>query len=175
MWISTSGMDNMFIIVEALESVDSDIQGEERLVIAMKHIGGSITMTTSTDLVAFAVSTVSDFPAVHLFCVYAALSIFFAYAMLITLFLALLTWDIHRIERGQRDICPCRKPIEEAKERNPWEKEKEDFSKRVSRSFVRFSSALLVKIHTWFSFLTSVVNSPVYNRTSTLLITGNVF
>ena len=64
----------MFIIVDAMESVDSDVQGPERLVIAMKHIGGSITMTTSTDLVAFAVSTVTDFPAVRLFCVYAALS-----------------------------------------------------------------------------------------------------
>ena len=122
----------MFIIVEALESVDPDVQGEERLVIAMKHIGGSITMTTSTDLVAFAVSTVSDFPAVHLFCVYAALSIFFAYVMLITLFLALLTWDIHRIERSQPDICPCRKPLEEARDQNPWLKTEEDISKRVS-------------------------------------------
>lgn len=129
-----TGMDNMFIIVDAMENADPDIQGEERLVIAMKHIGGSITMTTSTDLVAFAVSTVSNFPAVHLFCIYAALSIFFAYAMLITLFLALLTWDIHRIERNKRDICPCRKPIEQGDELvNPWIKEKEDFSKTVSR------------------------------------------
>ena len=122
----------MFIIVDALERVDSDIQGEERLVIAMKHIGGSITMTTSTDLVAFAVSTVSDFPAVHLFCTYAAFSIFFTYVMLITLFVALLTWDIHRIENGKRDICPCRKPIEQGETTvNPWLKEKEDFSKTV--------------------------------------------
>jgi len=101
------GMDNMFIIIDAVESVDPDIQGPERLVIAMKHIGGSITMTTTTDLVAFAVSTVSDFPAVHLFCVYAALSIFFAYAMLLTLFLGLITADIHRLEEGKRDVCPC--------------------------------------------------------------------
>ena len=123
----------MFIIVDAMEGADPDIQGEERLITAMKHIGGSITMTTSTDLVAFAVSTVSNFPAVHLFCIYAALSIFFAYAMLITLFLALLTWDIHRIERGQRDICPCRKPIEQGEEYvNPWLKKEEDFSKTVS-------------------------------------------
>ena len=88
----------MFIIIDATESVDPEIQGPERLVVAMKHVGGSITMTTSTDLVAFAVSTVSNFPAIHLFCVYAALSIFFAYVMLITLFLALVTADIHRVD-----------------------------------------------------------------------------
>ena len=139
----------MFIIVEALESVDPDIQGEERLVIAMKHIGGSITMTTSTDLVAFAVSTVSDFPAVHLFCVYAALSIFFAYVMLITLFLALLTWDIHRIERSQPDICPCRKPIEEARDQNPWLKTEEDISKKVS--FACFSFFIILFIFCFLS------------------------
>lgn len=122
----------MFIIVDALESVDASVLGEERLVIAMKHIGGSITMTTTTDLVAFAVSTVSDFPAVHLFCIYAALSIFFAYAMLITLFLGLLTWDIHRIERGQKDIFPCRKRLEKNEQmENPWIKTEEDFSRKV--------------------------------------------
>ena len=91
-------------------------------------------MTTSTDLVAFAVSAVSDFPAVKLFCIYAALSIVFAYLMLITLFLALLTWDIHRIERGGRDICPCRAPIEQGEDVNPWLKEKEDFSRTVCPS-----------------------------------------
>ena len=119
----------MFIIVDAMETVDSDVQGPERLVIAMKHIGGSITMTTSTDLVAFAVSTVTDFPAVRLFCVYAALSILFAYGMLITLFLALLTADINRIEAGKRDVCPCC-TVEDYSE-NPWLKTDVSLSKKV--------------------------------------------
>ena len=38
----------MFMIIDAAESVDPDIQGPQK----MKHVGGSITMTTSTDLVA---------------------------------------------------------------------------------------------------------------------------
>lgn len=126
-------MDNMFIIVDAMEEVDPDVQGPERLVIAMKHIGGSITMTTMTDLVAFAVSTVSDFPAVHLFCVYAALSIFFAYFMLITLFVALLTADIHRVEAGKRDLFPCcRAKNYSPEEVNPWEKNKSRVGKKVT-------------------------------------------
>ncbi|XP_066923421.1 patched domain-containing protein 3-like isoform X3 [Clytia hemisphaerica] len=140
------GMDNMFIIVDAMESADPDIQGEERLVVAMKHIGGSITMTTSTDLVAFAVSAVSDFPAVKLFCIYAALSIVFAYLMLITLFLALLTWDVHRIERGGRDICPCRAPIEQGEDVNPWLKEKEDFTKIFMRKWGEILMTMPMKI-----------------------------
>ena len=123
-------MDNMFIIVEGMESVDPDIQGPERLVLSMKHVGGSITMTTTTDLVAFAVSTVTDFPAVRLFCIYAALSIFFAYFMLVTLFLAILTWDIHRVEAGKRDVCPCIK-VEGHNNDNPWLKEEDNISKKV--------------------------------------------
>ena len=122
-------MDNMFIIVEGMESIDPDIKGPERLVLGMKHVGGSITMTTTTDLVAFAVSTVTDFPAVRLFCIYAALSIFFAYFMLITLFLAILTWDIHRVEAGKRDVCPCIKI--ESYSGNPWVKVEDNISKKV--------------------------------------------
>ena len=128
-------MDNMFIIIDATESVGPDIKGPERLVAAMKHVGGSITMTTSTDLVAFAVSTASNFPAIHLFCVYAALSIFFAYAMLITLFLALVTADIHRVESGRRDVCPCFKAKAFDPNVNPWNQTKEKFSKRVKKCF----------------------------------------
>ena len=125
----------MFIIIDATESVDPDIQGPERLVVAMKHVGGSITMTTSTDLVAFAVSTVSNFPAIYLFCVYAIffVSIFFAYAMLITLFLALVTADIHRVESGKRDVCPCCKAKAFDKNINPWKQTKEKFSKKVQK------------------------------------------
>ena len=125
----------MFIIIDATESVDPEIQGPERLVVAMKHVGGSITMTTSTDLVAFAVSTVSNFPAIHLFCVYAALSIFFAYVMLITLFLALVTADIHRVESGRRDVCPCCRAKKINPNLNPWKQTKEKFSKKVKRCF----------------------------------------
>ena len=125
----------MFIIIDATESVDPEIQGPERLVVAMKHVGGSITMTTSTDLVAFAVSTVSNFPAIHLFCVYAALSIFFAYAMLITLFLALVTADIHRVESGRRDVCPCCRAKKINPNLNPWKQTREKFSKKVKEVF----------------------------------------
>lgn len=128
-------MDNMFIIIDATESIDPNIKGPERLVVAMKHVGGSISMTTSTDLVAFAVSTVSHFPAVHIFCVYAALSIFFAYVLLITLFLALVTADIHRMECGRRDVFPCCKAKILYLNSNPWEKTKEKFSKKVKQDF----------------------------------------
>lgn len=123
----------MFIIVDAVESVDPDIQGPERLVIAMKHIGGSITMTTTTDLVAFAVSTVSDFPAVHLFCVYAALSIFFAYVMLLTLFLGLITADINRLEKGKRDVCPCCTAKNYDPNVNQWANQDKKITKVVSK------------------------------------------
>ena len=122
-------MDNMFIIVHAMDTVDSDVKGPERLVVAMKHIGGSITMTTVTDLVAFGVFAVTDFPAVRLFCVYAALSILFAYVMLITLFLALLTADINRIEAGKRDVCCC--CTVEDYSQNPWLKTDASLSKKV--------------------------------------------
>lgn len=138
----------MFIMIDALESVDPLIKGDERLVIAMRHVGGSITMTTTTDLVAFAVSTISSFPAIHLFCIYASLSIFFAYAMLNTLFLAILTWDLRRIERGQRDVCPCAGSVDKEKLGNPWQKKEVDFSKKVYRILLNYNLCVKKKIET---------------------------
>lgn len=101
------GIDNMFIIIDAVDREDSKLSGPQRIAKAVGGIGASITMTTLTDLVAFFVSMVTDFPAIRYFCMYAAVSITFCYLLVITVFLAFLAHDVRRIERRRKDLMPC--------------------------------------------------------------------
>ena len=84
------GVDDIFIVIDEVDSLDPSITGSERLVAAIKHVGPSITMTSITDIIAFIITAVSDVPSIRSFCIYAAVSITFTYLMIISLFLCLL-------------------------------------------------------------------------------------
>ena len=97
----------MFIIVHSVDRQDPGSSIPERIAKALSHVGASITMTTLTDLVAFSVSTVTDFPAIRYFSLYVAASITLCYVLVLTLFLGLLTMDMKRIDKERMDIIPC--------------------------------------------------------------------
>ena len=59
------GIDDMFIIVDELDRQPRDMSITEKVKAVMSHSGATITMTTMTDLVAFAVSTSTSFPAIR--------------------------------------------------------------------------------------------------------------
>ena len=101
------GIDDMFIIVDELDRVHPDQTIPKRLGMVMRRVGPAITMTTMTDLLAFAVGTTSIFPSVVYFCTYAALSMAFAFFFLVTIFVAFMTYDCKRMNAGRRDMVPC--------------------------------------------------------------------
>lgn len=105
------GIDDMFIIIDELDRIGPQLSVTDTVKVVMANSGPTITMTTMTDLVAFAVSTWSELPAIQYFCLYAALTIFFAYLMIITFFVAIVTFDVRRVKAGRRDCFPvCRVP-----------------------------------------------------------------
>ena len=59
------GIDDMFIIVDELDRQPRDMSITEKVKAVMSHSGATVTMTTMTDLVAFAVSTSTSFPAIR--------------------------------------------------------------------------------------------------------------
>ena len=63
----------------------------------MKTAGTSITLTSVTDAVAFALGTTTSFPALKYFCIYAAIGIMLDFWFQISLFTACLVWDEQRI------------------------------------------------------------------------------
>ena len=101
------GIDNIFIITNCIDRQDDTMTIPEKIAKAMGNVGASITMITITDLVAFLVSTVTDFPAIMYFCIYIAFSIVFSYILVCTLFTALLAIDMERIENKRKDFFPC--------------------------------------------------------------------
>ena len=103
------GIDDMFIIVDELDRTHPDQTIPQRLSMVMRTVGPAITMTTMTDLLAFAVGTSSKFPSIIFFCTYAALSITFAFLFLVTIFVAFMAYDCQRMNAGRRDMIPCLK------------------------------------------------------------------
>ena len=102
------GIDDVFIILHELnEMVRQNIPAIHMLSGTMARSGPTITMTTLTDLVAFAVSCRSIFPAIRLFCTYAALAIWSAFFMLVTFFVGFIWFDIKRISAERYDLLPC--------------------------------------------------------------------
>ena len=125
------GIDDMFIILHHLDRVPMDIHnGGDRLGLALREAGMTILMTTVTDLVAFIIGTVSMFPAVKLFCTFAFFSILFAFIMILTFFLAFVSFDMKRIRGNRMDCLPCIKV--KAEDNYKENEEGKSFVKKVS-------------------------------------------
>ena len=59
------GIDDMFILVDELDRQQRSLTVVETVKEVLSRSGATITMTTLTDLVAFAVSTSTSFPAIR--------------------------------------------------------------------------------------------------------------
>ena len=82
------GVDDAFVIANAFdrerEGVSRESEDDDALVKrgarALARAGASITVTSATDLVAFAISATSSLPALASFCAFASVCIFFLWA-----------------------------------------------------------------------------------------------
>ena len=117
------------LYLSELDQIDPKIRGLPRLQKALGNVGGSITMTTLTDMVAFAVSSSIDFPSIRLFCIYASVCLFLSYVLVVSLLVAYISLDIKRIESGRFDLIPCKK--KDGYE--PWQLSKDTLLNKVSQ------------------------------------------
>ncbi|KHN71574.1 Patched domain-containing protein 3 [Toxocara canis] len=96
------GVDDAFIMINALEQQcaerlrkpvpnDSITKRLEELLI---KVGPSITITSITNVVAFAISSISPTPEVSLFCTANMVAMFFAYVYVITIYASVLAIGI---------------------------------------------------------------------------------
>merc|ERR1719326_22123 len=99
------GVDDMFVIVHGYDSTDKKQSVEYRIAHAMGHVGVSITITSLTDMLAFALGATSSLPAVTNFCGFAAWGIFIDYLLQISFFVGALVLDARRQEKGCGDCC----------------------------------------------------------------------
>lgn len=107
------GVDDAFVIANAFDRERKAPRTEEdnetlavRTGRALARAGSSITVTSLTDFVAFAISASSVLPALASFCAYAAISIFFLWIFAATFFTSTMVLDERR-QRDNRRECLC--------------------------------------------------------------------
>jgi predicted RND superfamily exporter protein len=101
------GLDDGFVITHAFDRTDARLPIIERIELAYKECGMSITLTSVTDVVAFALGSYTRLPAVQNFCLYACVSVLFIYFAHLTAYAILLRADAERQAANRADLLPC--------------------------------------------------------------------
>ena len=144
------GVDDAFVIVNAFNrerkgpksgETNQDLVG--RCSRGLARAGASITVTSLTDLVAFAISSSSALPALASFCAYAAISIFFLWLFASTFFSATLVLDERR-QRDNRWECVCCMGGKNYTDEDESDEYQEDLVSRYFRNF--HAPAILSKV-----------------------------
>jgi len=106
--------NNRFVIVNAFDrerkvprKQEDDETLVERCAQGLGRAGASVTVTSMTDLVAFAISSSSSLPALASFCAYASICITFLWIFASTFFTACLVLDETRQRGNRRDCLMC--------------------------------------------------------------------
>ena len=99
------GVDDMFVICNALDQTDLKQEAAERFHHALGHAGPAITITSLTNVLAFAFGATSSMPGLKKFCGLSSVCIVCLYLSCMTLFVAVVTWDTRRVERKQKECC----------------------------------------------------------------------
>ncbi|XP_043256919.1 patched domain-containing protein 3-like [Colletes gigas] len=104
------GVDNMFMIMQSLENLpetDQTLELPVRIAKGIQQAGMSVTVTSFTNVIAFAFGMTTVMPSLKSFYAYAALGILFLYIYEITFFVSCLVYDEMRLE-ARKDGCLCR-------------------------------------------------------------------
>lgn len=125
------GVDNMFIIAQAVDRQKANLSAEKRVALAIKDVGPSITVAFLTEVVTFSVGIMTKIPALSVFCICAVSGITFNYILQMTIFVSIYTKDVKRREEKRLDILFWKKD-EEAQEYKPNTFFKDMFKKYYS-------------------------------------------
>merc|ERR1712038_1047689 len=106
------GIDDMFVIVQCWTNMKKDptnlgLSIADKMAIALKHAGVSVTVTSLTDVFAFGVGAVTKMPGLESFCVCTAIGLGSIYLLQVSWFVAWMTLDEQRVESGRDGLLPC--------------------------------------------------------------------
>ncbi|XP_071944362.1 patched domain-containing protein 3-like [Antedon mediterranea] len=108
--IMSIGIDDMYILIASWRKTNVRSSVEDRLSETLSEAALSITITSLTDFIAFAVGCTSVFPGVSFFCIYNAVSILFVYVYVLTFFLSCMVITGRR-EASNRHCITCKKVV----------------------------------------------------------------
>lgn len=101
------GLDDTFIIFGAFERTDRKKSIVDRIQEVFEEVGLSITMTTLTTALAFALGCISTIPAIRDLCLYAWPTVMIDGFFQVSFFVSLIVLDERRIQANRMDCCPC--------------------------------------------------------------------
>ena len=99
------GVDDMFVIANAIDQTPFDMPADKRFIAAFKHAGPSVTITSFTNALAFYFGSTTSLIAIKSFCYFACVGILMLYVTLLTIFTPVMVWDTKRIANKKGDCC----------------------------------------------------------------------
>ena len=97
------GIDDMFVLCNALDQTPVHVPPELRLKQALRQAGPSITITSLTNALAFFSGVFSVVPALASFSFFCAVSVLLLYFSVLTIYLPLVYWDTLRVSKRYGD------------------------------------------------------------------------
>uniref|UniRef100_A0A8B9S9C2 Patched 2 n=1 Tax=Apteryx owenii TaxID=8824 RepID=A0A8B9S9C2_APTOW len=101
------GVDDMFLLAHAFTETSQHIPFKERTGECLKRTGTSVALTSVSNMIAFFMAALVPIPALRAFSLQAAVVVVFNFAMVLFIFPAILSLDLHRREKRRLDILCC--------------------------------------------------------------------
>ncbi|KFO07045.1 Protein patched 1, partial [Balearica regulorum gibbericeps] len=101
------GVDDMFLLAHAFTETSQHLPFKERTGECLKRTGTSVALTSVSNMIAFFMASLVPIPALRAFSLQAAVVVVFNFAMVLFVFPAILSLDLHRREKHRLDILCC--------------------------------------------------------------------
>ncbi|XP_012681164.1 protein patched homolog 1 [Clupea harengus] len=101
------GVDDMFLLAHSFTEAASNIPFKERTGDCLRRTGTSVALTSINNMIAFFMAALVPIPALRAFSMQAAIVVVFNFGMVLLIFPAILSLDLHRREDKRLDILCC--------------------------------------------------------------------
>uniref|UniRef100_A0A8C1D9N5 Patched 2 n=1 Tax=Cyprinus carpio carpio TaxID=630221 RepID=A0A8C1D9N5_CYPCA len=98
------GVDDMFLLAHSFTETRYNIPFKERTGDCLRRTGTSVALTSINNMIAFFMAALVPIPALRAFSLQAAIVVVFNFAMVLLIFPAILSLDLHRREDKRLDI-----------------------------------------------------------------------
>ncbi|KAK7945655.1 hypothetical protein WMY93_001383 [Mugilogobius chulae] len=101
------GVDDMFLLAHSFTETSSNIPFKEKTGDCLRRTGTSVALTSINNMIAFFMAALVPIPALRAFSLQAAVVVVFNFAMVLLIFPAILSLDLHRKEDKRLDVLCC--------------------------------------------------------------------
>uniref|UniRef100_A0A8C8RZ40 SSD domain-containing protein n=1 Tax=Pelusios castaneus TaxID=367368 RepID=A0A8C8RZ40_9SAUR len=101
------GVDDMFLLAHAFSESSQHVPFKERTGECLKRTGTSVALTSLSNMIAFFMAALVPIPALRAFSLQAAVVVVFNFTMVLLIFPAILSLDLHRRRDKRLDVLCC--------------------------------------------------------------------